>query len=196
MIKSKKRLSEYWDNLVLGKIPPYARFSHFEREIKEHFSFLSVMFKRIIIPIILLYIFTGFFLKIDIFGSLFLSMLIFIYSNFLPDVDFIVSFTKNNKNESLWYEKYFLLCFAPIVIYYVFVGKAKPIYSAKPRIFHSTSALLVYGIFLLVVGSVFWSSNFKTVMFSLFGVAGFAIHLIVDGVIRFEKKYFKIWLFH
>ena len=190
MLKTKKRLSEYWDNLILNKIPPYAKFHKAEAEIKEHFSFLTLAFNRLIIPLVLIYIIVGFILKLDIFGSLFVSLIIFIYSNFLPDADFLFAYTADKKKESLWYERYFFLCFMPIVAYYILVGKARPLYSSSGRSFHNIRTIIIYGIFLLIIGSIFWSSTFKTIMLAVFGVLGFAFHLMVDKIIRIEKKLF------
>lgn len=185
MKKSRKRLSEYWDNLILKFIPPYAKFNKLEEEIKEHFNFLGIMFKRIILPLILIYVLIALILNLNIFGSLFISLLIFLYSNFLPDSDFLVK--RANKHESLWYERYTLMFFLPLVFYYVILGKAKPIISKKARCFHNIESALVWAIFLFVIGNIFWNESLKIIMFTSFGFIGYCLHLLVDGTINFEK---------
>ncbi len=184
MKKTKKKLSEYWDNLILKTIHPHANFQKIEGEIKEHFSFMQLVIKRILLPIILLYILLGLIFEINIFGTLFICMIIFLYSNFLPDLDLIVKNTNKKSQESLWYEKYFALFFAPIIIYYILIGRAKPIYSTEKRCFHNIKSMIVWGIFLLILGNILWDENIKISMLIIFGTAGFLFHIIVDGVVK------------
>lgn len=188
MDKTKRRLSRYWNRIILKAIPSHARFTHMEEELKEHFNFLKWMFKRIVLPLILFYVIMSLVFNMNAFGSLFLSLLIFIYSNFLPDADFLIKKTLQKNRVSLWYEKYFLLFFAPVVIYYVIGGRAKPIYSSENRCFHNFKTLVIYGFFLLIVGSIFWPETLKRVMLPLFGMTGFIFHLLVDGTYAFLRK--------
>jgi len=90
MKRTKQRLSKYWDGIILKIIPPYAKFKKMEGEIKEHFNFVSWMFKRIVVPLIIFYVIIGLILNINIFGPLFIMLLVFLYSNFLPDTDFLI----------------------------------------------------------------------------------------------------------
>ena len=191
MDKTKKRLSRYWDRIFLRAIPPYVRFEKVEKELEEHFNFLKWMFKRVVLPLILFYVVMSLVFNMNVFGSLFISFIIFIYSNFLPDVDFLIKRTIQKNRDSLWYEKYFLLFFAPVVIYYVIRGRAKPLYSLEDRCFHNFRTVLVYGFFLLIVGSIFWPETLKRVMLPLFGMMGFIFHLIVDGTYAFLRKKMK-----
>lgn len=185
MKRTKKKLGEYWDKTFVKATN--ARYIDLESEIREHFGFISLTIKRVIIPVILLYILLGLLLKVNIFGSLFVSTLIFLYSNFLPDVDFLIRKTDREIKESLWYERYLLLFFAPIIVYYAIIGKAKPIYSRQYRCFHNIQTMLIYGIFLIVAGHVFWDETIKIVMFTIFGVGGYAFHLIVDEIMIGSK---------
>ena len=183
MKRTKKRLEEYWDEIVLKIIPSYAKFNSLENEMKEHFNFLGWIIKRFLIPLAFLYIVLGLILGQNLFGSLFLSSMVFLYSNFLPDMDLLIQNTKRKVKESLWYEKYFLLFFAPLALYYSVLGRKKPLYSTQSRYFHNLKSLIVYSIFLLVVGQIFWNEEIKVAMFVLFGVMGFLTHLIVDGIV-------------
>jgi len=184
MKRTKRRLSKYWDGIILKTIPPYAKFKKTESEIKEHFNFVSWMFKRILVPLIIFYVIIGLILNINIFGPLFVMLLVFLYSNFLPDTDFLIKKTKNRNEESLWYDKYSLLFFAPVIMYYTIAGRAKPLYSTEERCFHNFKTVIIYGIFLFILGSIFWSETFKRVMLPLFGMVGFIFHLMVDKKLK------------
>jgi len=176
---TKIRLNRYWDGIILQHIPSYAGFKKMQEEISEHFGFLSWMFKRVVVPLIIFYVVLGAFLNINVFDSLFVSLLIFFYSNFLPDTDALIK-TTNNKSKAKLRERYFLLFFAPFNMYYIIAGKAKPIYSTENRCFHNLRSMLIYGAFLLAVGFVFWTDIIKIVMLPVFGILGFGFHLIVD----------------
>lgn len=180
MKKTEKKLSRYWDEVVSSKLPSYRDFRKMEKEISEHFNFVRWAFKSIVIPLIVFYVVIGLVLNMNVFGSLFVSLLAFIYSNFLPDIDFLIKKTKNKHKESLWFEKYALLFFTPVILYYIIAGRAKPLYSAEERCFHNPKSLVIYGIFLFVIGSIFWADAIKRVMLPVFGMLGYAFHLAVD----------------
>lgn len=180
MKKTKRRLSEYWDRTIFKNLPPYATFKKMNREMTEHFNFLAWVFKRIVLPIIVFYVIFGLIFEINVFGSIFLSSLLFFYSSLLPDVDALFKKTKNKMLDSLWYEKYSLLFFAPVIIYYIISGRARPLYSMKERPFHSFKTVFIYGVFLFVVGSIFWTDTLRRIMFPLFGMLGFTVHLLID----------------
>ena len=184
MNKTKNKLVIYWDNLISTRIPSYVSFHKLEEEIKEHFAFLKWTFKRIILPLAIAYIIAGIFLKINVLGSLVIALLIFLYSNSLPDTDFLMKATKDKKSESRWYEKYALLFFAPLVIYYILDGRKKPIYVSKNKYFHSFKIVPLYGFFLFILGVILWQQPLKMVILPIFGMLGFSFHLIVDGYIK------------
>jgi len=190
MKKSKRRLSEYWDKRILRILPSSGNFEKVEQEAKEHFGFLATTIKRLVIPLALFYIVIGLVMGLNVFGSLLICMLVFLYSNFIPDIDFLINKTERKVKEALWYEKYFWLLFAPVIIYYVFVGKAKPIYSSKYRCFHNLKSAVIYGIFLFLIGSILWDEQIKAIMLALFGLIGYVLHLTVDGVV-FQSLFLK-----
>ncbi len=193
MNKTRSKLSEYWDNLIAERIPSYIHLNKVEEEIKEHFTFLKWTFKRILLPIITFYVIVGIFLRTNVLGSLIIALLIFLYSNFLPDIDFLMKETKEKEMVSKWYEKYALLFFTPIVVYYILDGRKKPIYTDKGKSFHNFKTALVYGIFLFIVGAILWQESIKMFILPIFGVLGFSFHLMVDGRIKniFNKHFQK-----
>ena len=188
MKKTKRKLSEYWDKILLEKIPSYAKFDLIEDEVKTHFSFVKWMFKRIVMPLIVFYVVLGLIFNMNVFGSLLVTLIIFIYSNFIPDIDFLITRTKNKNKESLWYERYFLLFFAPLIVYYILEGRAKPLYSKERKCFHNFKTVVVYGIFLFIVGSILWDDALKIVMLPVFGMLGFIFHLLVDKKFKAERN--------
>jgi len=191
MEKTRSKVTEYWDELIGKKIPSYVEFKKMEEEIKEHFTFLKWTFKRIILPLAIFYAIAGiFFFEINVLGSLVIALLIFLYSNFLPDIDFLMKEAKDKKLVSKWYEKYSLLFFAPIIMYYILDGRKKPIYTLKGKYFHNFRTVLIYGVFLFVLGAILWQENIKMIILPLFGMLGFSFHLMVDGRIKnpFRKR--------
>src|SRR3989344_5584501 len=153
MENTRKKLSIYWDELISKKIPSYVNFQKIEEEIKEHFGFLKWAFKRIVLPIVVAYILAGIFLfKTNVLGSLVIALIVFLYSNFLPDTDFLMK-EKNSNIESKWYEKYALLFFAPVIIYYILDGRKKPFYTKKGKIFYNNKTDQIWGICLFILRS-------------------------------------------
>lgn len=149
------------------------------------------MIERILLPLVVLYIIFGFSINVNLFGPIILSLIVFFYSNFLPDVDFLIAQTDKEEEQSLWYEKYFVLFFAPIILYYVIIGRAKPVRDKKHRCFHNFKSLVFYTVFLFFLGNIFWDENVKISILPVFGFLGYAFHLIVDGTLSlkiFKKK--------
>ncbi|MBI2106553.1 hypothetical protein HYT57_01080 [Candidatus Woesearchaeota archaeon] len=183
MENTKKKLSIYWDELISKKIPSYVNFQKIEDEIKEHFGFLRWAFKRIVLPIAIAYILAGIFLfKMNVLGSLVIALIVFLYSNFLPDTDFLIKETKNA--ESKWYEKYALLFFAPVIMYYILDGRKKPLYTKKGKSFHNYKTVFIWGVFLFIVGAILWQEPIKMAILPIFGMLGFSFHLMIDGRIN------------
>lgn len=183
MRQTKKKLGGYWDNRVSKIIPHNANFKKVEQEFKEHFGFIGTTIKRVLIPLAAFYIILGLVMDLNVFGSLLLSLLVFLYSNLIPDMDFLIKKTERKFKESLWYEKYFWLLFAPITLYYVLIGRAKPAYSAEHKCFHNIKSAVIYGIFLFLIGNILWDERIKILMLPLFGIVGYFFHLIVDGIV-------------
>lgn len=191
MKKTRNKLTIYWDNVISKKIPEYVGLEKIESEFKEHFAFLKWAFKRIILPLAAFYLLAGIFSGINLLGSLLLGMAVFLYSNFLPDTDFLIKVA--TKKESGKYEKYLLLFFAPFYIYYILDGKVKPLYTTRAKCFHNVRTLLIYGTFLFVLGFMLWTDSLKAGMLSFFGMLGFTFHLMVDGRVKniFHKSFQK-----
>ena len=171
-------------NSFLRSIHPYT-YEKVEEEIKEHFTILGFFIKRIIIPLALLYVIFGVIFNIDLFDSLFLALVIFIYSSLLPDADIFFRATKNKRQDSLWYDKLGMLFFAPVIVFYIFLGRARKMYTFSQRPFHNFSMIFVYGFFLLMISSIFWSTSLEKASLPILGMMGYAIHLIID---KFPKK--------
>lgn len=185
MTKTLNKFQEYWDNLLSEKLPPFASFNKVKDEVLEHYFLLRIMWKRFLLPLIIFYLVLSFVLDTYALGSLVLSLLIFVYSNFLPDLDIFIKKPDGTERESLWYEKYFLLLFAPVFVYYVFTGDAHPLYSSKHRPFHNLESAVIWLVFLYFVGSVLWPDvALKRIMFAVFGFSGYLFTLMVDGVVR------------
>ena len=177
---TKIRVSRYWDKIILQHIPPYAKFSKFESEIKEHFTFVSWMFKRIVIPLAIFYIALGAIFGMNVLGSLLISLLIFFYSNFLPEIDTLIKAVPKGKKKSTSLQIYFFLFFAPISLYYIIAGRKEALYNSKDRCFHNFKSLVFYGAFLVIIGLVLWTNIIKAIMLMTFGMLGFGFHLFVD----------------
>lgn len=185
MNKTETKLNEYWDELVAKRIPSYVDFKKIEDEIKEHFNFLRWAFKRIMLPIAIFYFAAGIiFFEMNVLGSLVIAFLVFLYSNFLPDIDFLMKETKDKNLDSKWYEKYSLLFFAPVVMYYILDGRKKPVYTTKGKFFHNIKTVIIYGTFLFIIGAILWQDSIKMIILPIFGMLGFSFHLMVDGRIK------------
>lgn len=180
MKKTRKKLEKYWDTIIYRKLPPVAKFKKVSEELIEHFNFAKWALKRILLPMIVFYTIFGVLLNINVFASLPISLLIFFYSNFLPDIDVLFKKTKNKSIDSPWYEKYAVLFFAPIILYDIFLGKQRKLYSLSERPFHSLEALGAYTVFLFVVASVFWPDILRKLLFVSSGALGYGTHLLAD----------------
>jgi len=159
-------------------LPSFAGPEKVVEEIAEHFSFLLWTGKRIVIPLCLLYIVTGFFLNEHVLGALLTSSLVFLYANFLPDFD--AFYSKPSTRKATWLEKRLALFFAPIVIYYLLSNKIAPFDMGSQKAFHSTNAMLEFSLFLFLAGLVLYFSVLKAFFFAVFGLLGYATHLFVD----------------
>jgi len=69
-------------------------------------------------------------------------------------------------------------------MYYTIAGRARPLYSTEERCFHNFKTVIIYGIFLFILGGIFWSETIKRVMLPLFGMLGFIFHLMVDKKLK------------
>jgi len=161
-----------------------------EEETLEHIRSLIKVFKWIVLPASLLYVFANFyFFGENALGSVLWGILIFFYSNFLPDLPSI--HRKKNYNggtEDLpWYKKYALLLLAPLLIWILFSGIRLAWRTTDT--FHNFKSLTIYGTFLFLLGFFAFVKfpitigNITEIMsFSLYGVMGFLTHLKVDKI--------------
>lgn len=180
MKKIKKHIKRYVLALTPEKILHI--FEKLFGEAEEHFGFIVWTVKRIILPLAIFYIILGLFNEVNILGSLALSFFVFLYSSFLPDLD-LVLMNKKGKTPK-WHDKIALLWLGPLYLLYIF--DKKKWLSTPSREFHNLKALISYGIFLAVVGILFYfDSPIKILVLVSFGAIGYAAHLAVDGCLRF-----------
>jgi len=161
-----------------------------EDETSEHVHFLIKVFKWIVLPASLFYVCADFyFFRENALDSMLWGMLIFAYSNFLPDLLSIYRRKKNNaRAEDLpWYKKYALLFFAPLLTWVLFSGIR--LRWRTEETFHNFKSLTIYGAFLSLL-SFFAFVKFpieigniiEILSLPLYGVIGYLTHLKVDKI--------------
>jgi len=163
-----------------------------ELETFQHLYLLTRAFKWVVLPASLVYVCLDFYLfGQNALDSMFLGMLIFVYSNFLPDLPSIYRRRKiysstGAMTENLsWYKKYALLLLAPLFIGAFLLGIQLNWKTAET--FHNLKSLIVYGAFLLTLG-VFVFGIFpisigditEIASLPIYGLAGYLTHLKVD----------------
>ncbi|MFZ0965408.1 MAG: hypothetical protein WAN82_02130 [Candidatus Bathyarchaeia archaeon] len=161
-----------------------------EEETSEHIHLLIKVFKWAVLPLSLFYVFADFyFFGGNAFDSMLWGILVFFYSNFLPDLPSIYRRKKSNvKTEDLpWYKKYALLLFAPLLIWFLFSG-IQPKWKTTET-FHDFRSLTIYGAFLLILGFFAFVKfpievgNITEILsLPLYGVIGYLTHLKVDKI--------------
>jgi hypothetical protein len=173
------------------KIKSAFPFWRMEEETSEHVHMLVKAFKYVVFPASLFYVCADLILfHANALDSMFWGILVFLYSNFLPDMPFVFRSHKNNrKTEDLpWYKKYSLLLFAPLFIWLLFSGMR--IGWKTTENFHNLKSMTIFGVFLFVLG-FFAFGNFPidaanmTEIFSLplYGLTGYICHLRVDKIL-------------
>jgi len=161
-------------------------------ETLQHVDLMIRVFKWVVLPASLLYVCSDFcFFRQNALDSMFLGILIFVYSNFLPDLPSIYRRRKIYRNvgattEDLpWYKKYALLLFAPLFIG-AFIAGIRLRWETTET-FHNFKSLMIYGVFLFIL-SVFVFGDYPisigdiTEILSLpfYGLVGYVTHLKVD----------------
>ncbi|MEM3731072.1 MAG: hypothetical protein QW667_06830 [Candidatus Bathyarchaeia archaeon] len=161
-----------------------------EEETTEHVHASIKAFKWIVLPASLFYTT----LCLLLFGenaldSTLWGVIVFFYSNFLPDLPSIYRKKKIDvkKRDPPWYKRYALLLFAPLFVWILFSGVR---FNWKTtETFHNFKSLTVYGIFLFIVGffafvkfPVNLGNLIKIVSIPFFGVVGYLTHLKVDKI--------------
>ncbi len=172
------------------KIRSQLPVSRIEEETLEHVHSAVKVFKWIILPTSLICVFASLCLfGVNVLASILWGILIFFYSNFLPDLPFIYRRKDNDqKGEDLqWHKKYALLLFAPILIWILF-SEMKLKWETIDT-FHNFKSLAVYGIFLLMLGffafvkfPISLGNITEIVAIPLYGTIGYLTHLKVDKI--------------
>ncbi|MDO8634023.1 MAG: hypothetical protein Q7K34_01890, partial [archaeon] len=168
-------------------LPPFINAKLVVDELAEHSGFIRWSFKRIILPLAIFYVAAGFLLGEHVLGSLLMGIVVFLYANFLPDLDTFFPHANDKSNKVSAVRKRIALFFAPLIIYYILSGKQKSWDLGKDKPFHNTRALLEFSVFLFILGSLLYFSFLKAFFFTLFGFCGYCIHLIIDGRIIIIK---------
>lgn len=160
-------------------------------ETLEHVGLLIKVFKWVVLPTSLFYIFSNFyFFGENALDSMFLGIFIFFYSNFLPDLPSIfrrkVYPGVSGTTEDLpWYKKYALLLLAPVFIVALFCGIR--VGWKTTETFHNFRSLVVYEMFLLILSFFAFTDlpisigNMTEILFlPFYGLIGYLTHLKVD----------------
>jgi hypothetical protein len=159
-------------------------------ETSEHVNFAIKVFKKMILPVSIIYVSADFyFLGRNALDSALWGLLVFFYSNFLPDLPSIFRERKEEgrKERLPWYKRYALLLFAPLFILLLFSGQQLGWKTTES--FHNFSSVAVYGAFLLLLGFMLFG-NFpislgrltEILSLSFYGVGGYLTHLKVDRI--------------
>lgn len=156
-------------------------------ELAEHSGFIAWGFKRILLPLAIFYVVAGFLLGEHVLGSLLMGIVVFLYANFLPDLDAFFQHPSDKNKEVSAVRKRIALFFAPIIIYYILSKGQKHWDLGKDKPFHNTRALLEFSWFLFFFGTLLYFSFLKAFFFMLFGFCGYCIHLIIDDKISIIK---------
>ncbi|MEM3703708.1 MAG: hypothetical protein QXX79_04755 [Candidatus Bathyarchaeia archaeon] len=161
-----------------------------EEETLEHVNSSVKVFKWVILPSSFLYVFFVFCLfGENALDSMLWGLLVFFYSNFLPDLPSIYRRKgRNKKNEDLkWYKKYAILLFAPLLVWILFSGMRLNWRTAET--YHNFKSLTVYGILLFLLGFLAFvrfpleiGNIIKILFFPFYGVMGYLTHLKVDKI--------------
>ncbi|MCL5257816.1 MAG: hypothetical protein M1505_01105 [Patescibacteria group bacterium] len=177
--KLKKYLAEL--NRFIFQRP--VKFDRVKAELSEHFSFIRFIFKRVLVPIIAIYMLVGLIFHIYVLDSLALSIIAFLYSNFLPDFDMI--FKQSNNPKNFWSNEYLVLFFAPIYLFYIFSENVEPPVSKRYRPFHRFRSFFAWGLFLLFLGFIFYRTWLEKFSLLIFGLTGYFTHLLTDESFKF-----------
>jgi len=163
---------------------------YMRKETSEHFRLLRMVFACIVVPASLFYVVASiWYFGKNAISSMLLVLIVFIYSNFLPDLPSIYrkrNHSDETKNLAL-YGSLALLYFAPIFVWLMFSGIK--LRGNTTGTFHDFKSVALYGVFLVLCGFLlfgefpFSTGNiFEIFSLSLYGIAGYLTHLKVDKV--------------
>jgi len=161
-------------------------------ETLQHVDLLIKVSKWVVLPASLFYVCADFyFFGENALDSMFLGVLIFFYSNFLPDLPstFRRKTYHNERGTSkdlAWYKKYALLLFAPLFILAFFCGLRLTWKTTET--FHNFKSLTIFGAFLFMLGFFAFrdlpiisiGDITEIISVPLYGLIGYLTHLKVD----------------
>lgn len=172
------------------KIQSRLPFWRLKEETSEHVRMAVDVFEVIVLPFSIIYLFGElFFLRENAFDSVLWGILVFFYSNFLPDLTSIFRGGKSKRRvrDLSWYKKYAILFFAPIFVLLLFSNVHIGWKTAEN--FHNFKSLTVYGSFLLLCGFVIFGGfpvSFgqisEMLILPFYGAIGYLSHLKVDKI--------------
>jgi len=163
---------------------------YMQKETSEHFHLLTKVFIWIIFPVSILYMSINlYYLGQNPFDSMIWGIIIFFYSNFLPDLPLIFRKKRDNGTADLvWYKKYALLWFAPLFIWLLYSGIH--ITWKTTENFHNLKSSAAYGAFLILLGffilgefPITFGDIIEIVSLSIYGIIGYLTHLRVDKIL-------------
>ncbi|MCW4016020.1 MAG: hypothetical protein NWF06_06595 [Candidatus Bathyarchaeota archaeon] len=163
-------------------------------ETFEHVHLLTKVFKWIVFPSSVIYGLIMFiFFELNVLDSILLAALLFVYSNFVPDLPAIFrrkayrDIRESFHEELPKYKTYALLLFAPVFITLLFCGKK--VTWKTTETFHNFKSLAVYGAFLFSVGflvlvafPISIGRTIEVVWVAFLALLGYLTHLKVDEV--------------
>jgi hypothetical protein len=166
-------------------------FRRMREETSEHVRTLIEVFEFIVLPASVLYLLGSMiFLRENAFDSVLWGILVFFYSNFLPDLTCIYrrDRAKGKTRDLPWYKKYALLLFAPLFICILFSNIQLGWKTSEN--FHNFKSLTIYGGFLMLWGfvafggfPVSWGQMTEILAIPVYGVIGYLTHLKVDKIL-------------
>jgi hypothetical protein len=160
-----------------------------KEETSEHVRHSVEVFIRMVLPLSLAYTF-GYQLILgeNVLGPMLWGLIVYFYSNFLPDLPSI--YRKKNESEGAdlpWYKKYALLLFAPLLVWLLFSGIRLSWRTMET--YHNFTSLAIYGTFLFAVGFLGFAGLplvieglVKILFFQSCGIIGYLSHLKVDEI--------------
>jgi hypothetical protein len=192
------RVHERFHNFVLSYFRTVNRragkrmkFLFMKLETFEHVDSVIKVFKWVILPATFFYVLVDFcLLRENALDSALLGILLFFYSNFLPDLPAIFRGNQHRdlgvEDKSLpWYTNCVLLLFAPFFIGLFLCGMRWRWKTFET--FHNFKSLAVYVAFLAVIGFFVFSSFpigigdvTESLSVPFYGLAGYLTHLRVD----------------
>jgi len=166
------------------------RVWYIRKETSEHFRLLAQVFTWVVLPATLFHVFTAiYFFGENPLDSVFLGVLVFLYSNFLPDLPSAYTDRKDNAMTKPlpWYKKYALLLFAPIFIWLLY--SSVHLRWKTTETFHNFKSLAIYAVFLVLCGFLAFGDPpisigdiAEVISLPLYGIAGYLTHLRVDKI--------------